>query len=207
MIAQWQRVGKTLCGQYQTVYTLKDYHSVEQETHFIFVLDASGSMSGERWQTLLQAIRSFIKTKMNASSLAHTMSCIVFNSEAQVQVPQSPLSLSNVNLLRFTSGGTSFQAALQQVTDVLNGCPDDSINVIVFMTDGNGDYPEAQLTELNSFNYLRKVDTFWGVGIAEASNSGTLKKITEAWGNKGQYRNPRELNGLITEYIEIAKLH
>jgi hypothetical protein len=40
--------------RYKIVYTTSDY-SIETSKHYIFLLDASGSMAGARWDSLIQA--------------------------------------------------------------------------------------------------------------------------------------------------------
>lgn len=46
---------------------------------------------------------------------------------------------------------------------------------------------------------------FWGV-LFGGDGAGTLKEVTDKMGDKGQFRNPTDLNGLVNEYVEIAKL-
>jgi hypothetical protein len=51
----------------------------------------------------------------------------------------------------------------------------------------------------------QKIDMFWGV-LFGGDGAGTLKEVTDKMGDKGQFRNPTDLNGLVNEYVEIAKL-
>jgi uncharacterized protein with von Willebrand factor type A (vWA) domain len=180
---------------------------LELPKHFIFVLDASGSMKS-CWDSLLQAVRSFVelKLKTKAQNVEHTVSCIVFSSNAQIEFSQQSLATQLFDNIRFTHGGTVFTSPLRKVIELLDNCTVQSLNVVVFMTDGDAEYPTDELATLKKPEYWGKIDMFWAVLFGTEDKRGTLKKITQAFKGKGQYQNPMGVNDLISEYIEIAKL-
>lgn len=171
------------------------------------------------WDSLLGAVCSFAEQKQQSKSdaIEHTVSCIVFNSSARVEFSQRSLTSDLFSYISFSAGGgTNFSAALREVIKLLDKCMAQSLNVVIFMTDGDAAYPTAELNTLNEPEYQRKIDTFWGVLFGSGGDNtfkrlfgsggdDTLKRITESMNAKGQYRNPKDVKDLVHEYVEIAK--
>jgi uncharacterized protein YegL len=204
MVALWQRIGPNICKEHGILFTTQDY-ALELPKHYIFVLDDSGSMLGA-WKSLLEAVQSFVNLKLQSKrpNVDHTVSCIVFAGKARVEFSQRALNVSLFDNISFTGGGTNFGCALREVTKVLDNCTTHSLNVVLFMTDGEAEYPDREINTIRQEPNWGKIDMFWGVLFNNQDT--TLQRITQAMGNKGQYRNPQDVKSLVADYIEIAKL-
>jgi uncharacterized protein with von Willebrand factor type A (vWA) domain len=152
----------------------------------------------------MEAVRSFTQLKLQ-SNVEHTASCIVFSDNATIAFSHQTLAASLFDGISFTGGGTNFEHPLRMAIQLLKKCTVQSLTVIIFMTDGDAPFPSCEIDTLNTPEYERKIDTFWGVLFGSDSN-GTLQRMADSMGDKGYFRNPTDLKGLVNDYIEIAKL-
>ena len=107
--------------------------------HFVFCLDESGSMSGQPWESLMQAYRSFLSIREKSQGSGDFVSVSQFNESARITVSRTPLS-NAPRSLTFGSGGTCFAPALDNAKTLLSPSNPNVVPVLVFMTDGqNGD--------------------------------------------------------------------
>lgn len=99
----WDITGRVICDRYGMKFVKANTVSAQnvlvvEPTHYIFALDDSGSMEGEKWQNLMFAFGTAIdKIKSIPNSEANIkISILVFNSRCRnVQTNVSP---SKVNL-------------------------------------------------------------------------------------------------------------
>uniref|UniRef100_A0A0G4GEJ0 VWFA domain-containing protein n=1 Tax=Chromera velia CCMP2878 TaxID=1169474 RepID=A0A0G4GEJ0_9ALVE len=106
--------------------------------HIIFVLDASGSMSGSPWTGVMNAYRLFVQKRMggNQGQALDTVSVVVFDSTAQTQLSQATLTAANSASLRYTGGGTMFGPALSEALVQLQAADPRLTPMLLFMSDG-----------------------------------------------------------------------
>jgi hypothetical protein len=108
--------------------------------HFIFCMDASETMEGERWQKAKDAYRTFFDERVGVNQDQDDLvTLLTFNDEATCHVGGAPLSsvwhkkLDNVN----PGGSKMFCPAWQRIQGfAMDHKNKTRKNVIVFMTDG-----------------------------------------------------------------------
>lgn len=76
----------------------------ESETQFIFAIDGSGSMSGQKWIDQLDSLKDILMG-LGASQNNH-ISIIVFDSNATIYCENRDASSINVPAISFPGGGT-----------------------------------------------------------------------------------------------------
>jgi Mg-chelatase subunit ChlD len=114
-------------------------------THFVFVLDESGSMSGAPFDALRNAYATFLQDRQRARGLTtgqsrgtvcgDLVSVIMFNTGARVLYERQPLTSVALGL-DFQGGGTSFSPALQSALNVMRGGAAHVSPSLIFMSDG-----------------------------------------------------------------------
>lgn len=104
--------------------------------HFVFVLDESGSMSGD-WGALVHAYCTCIQTRQQVTQRGglDLVSVVQFASSARITASKVRLD-SAPGSLRFNSGGTCYAPALSSADQLLAATPSTHKPVLVFMTDG-----------------------------------------------------------------------
>jgi hypothetical protein len=129
-------------GMELTTVDLFDASALEaRQFHFIFVLDESGSMSGQRFADLQTAYRNFIEIRRNSQGLSDFVSVVLFNNTARLLHP-SPLPISSVpTTLPFRGGGTNFSAGLNAAIPMISQCKNTPI--MIFMSDGGDGSPPS----------------------------------------------------------------
>jgi uncharacterized protein YegL len=111
---------------------LANMNTTETNTHFIFLLDKSGSMSGYRWNALVAAYDRFILTRLQKSR-DDQVTIITFHHQAHVDLSRKPIN-DNVKITATDSGGTNYLPAFQKALE--ESQKSNLRTVMVFMTDG-----------------------------------------------------------------------
>ena len=171
-----------------------DYSNTENEksTYTVLAVDCSGSMdtydpitsyfdTSNMQQTndcdRYDAIRHFIYAMEEGDKTA----IITFESFAEVQCE---LTDSKSTLLKeaakfYNSGGTDFNAALQESLNVLNNCSNEAVKKIVLLSDGNATADEAILADIVDAKI--KVYT---IGLGNSSYDAELQRIADVTGGE-----------------------
>ena len=106
----FQRVMQDIIPEIGKHLSSKERHLLNRETkpyHTIFVLDASGSMSGGPWKELTNAVKQFISSRKETSS-ADIYSIIIYDDSANIACKKISIDKSPDAYLKFTGGGFVF---------------------------------------------------------------------------------------------------
>jgi hypothetical protein len=97
---------------------------------------------------------------------------------------------------------------MQKIVDLVKQTNVANPVVIIFMSDGEAQYPSQELDALRVKDLWDKIESFWAVGFGVASP--VLEKManhfTTFGKSKGIYKNPKEITELQESYMEIARL-
>jgi Mg-chelatase subunit ChlD len=124
-------------------------------THFVFVLDESSSMSGERWSELRAGYSSFVTSRTasvnKAQAAADTTSIVYFAGPGTARLAQdnSPGygDISAANQGGLTSYSAGLTAALAQLQKTAAG----RAAWLIFLSDGeDGDTPSTRMAAVNA---------------------------------------------------------
>lgn len=72
--------------------------------HTVFVLDASGSMSGAPWDQLVKAVKQFVADRKDASP-KDLYSMVIYDSSANIVCESVKISTSPDQFFKYTGGG------------------------------------------------------------------------------------------------------
>ena len=85
--------------------------------HYILLLDGSGSMRGQKWKDLMEAVQVFLERRRALETEDH-VTIIVFSDKANTAYSDELIPSIDVNRIPYIGGGTSFNRAFACV----NGC-------------------------------------------------------------------------------------
>ena len=176
--------------------------------HYILLLDASGSMNGEPWNNLLDGVREFIKIRVDSGS-SDRITIIVFDSNAKYAYFNEDIKSIDITQIKFTSGGTHFGNAFDLVIKTIQSTPmsisaynpsGHSDYIIIFMSDGQGEFPFSQMETLSTMKTL--INQFWTVALSNTSMS-VLQQINHKM--DGTFKELEDSADLVHVYAEIAR--
>jgi PKD repeat protein len=159
---------------------------VSPPVDIIFALDSSGSMGWEDPSGIRRTgSKAFVDQLDDSKDRAGVVS---WDDNIDFSLPLTrDFSLVKTNIDNVDdSGGTSLDAGLEEAIDLLDeGGRDDSLKVIVFLTDGGGNYtgsglPGSQADRAADAGYL-----IYTVGLGEGVVPDDLEEIAEVTG--GEY--------------------
>jgi uncharacterized protein with von Willebrand factor type A (vWA) domain len=182
---------------------------VHESYHFILLLDASGSMGGDRWNNLMEAVREFVRRRRELQT-DDRITVIVFANKAQTPIKDQEIQNVDLQNIYYLDGGTSFKSAFACVNDCLTEFkPKISVHpvyekyAIVFMSDGEDSYPADELDQI-----LKAHDTvikrFWTLALGDdkPKHMEVLENINDKM--KGSFYDIATSVDLIQVYAEVA---
>ncbi|KAL4101829.1 hypothetical protein PRIC1_005577 [Phytophthora ramorum] len=114
-------------------------HAVDSgKFHNIFVLDSSGSMSGQPWTDLLYACKEFGSNRWSDGGDSDVVSYVTFASHSNIHCEAVPLGDTLEMKLPFSGTGTSFEEGLRAANEVLSRNDFEKYKpVLIFFSDGH----------------------------------------------------------------------
>jgi uncharacterized protein YegL len=205
----WSRIGELLCLKYDMQFVTENTaQAAAKPLHYILLLDASGSMSGEPWRNLLDGVKEFIKIRVDSGSLDR-VTIIVFDSHASYAYFNEDIKLIDITQIKFTNGGTCFDKAFDLViktirnTQARNSTFDPfghSEYIIIFMSDGQAEFPYNQMETLSTMKTI--INQFWTVALGNTSMD-VLQRINKKM--DGTFKELKDSADFVYVYAEIAR--
>lgn len=206
----WQKIGPILCEKYNMKYVINNTASnlVRQALHYILILDGSVSINGRRWEDLMQAIQKFLIRRRELST-DDRITIIVFSDVGYNVYFNEKLDQINMNAIQPMDQGTNFSVAFRAVKECIDTSRTNTNNetsldyAIVFVSDGEGVYPQRELDELvNTHRSVIKQFSTLAFGCSRSSTMKTLEKINQKM--NGSLHSVTTLTDLLKAYAEIA---
>lgn len=162
------------------------------KTHFIFVLDCSGSMKGARWDSVMVGFSTClhrIKRMKQVSVSAFTFD-VKPNPFCRERSPhQAILTLSQIP---FTGKGTDYKRALKYAIALINKSKHpDYLVCIMFLSDGFGGYPAACIDELREMRERGKKILFYTIACDTEEETEMMKMANELQGEHYKVTDPQ----------------
>ena len=150
--------------------------------HFLFMIDSSKSMDGKKWQAICKSLKIFFDHFKDSN---YAITIIAFANQAKMLV--NKLFIKEINLdrlldLKIIQKTTGINSVYSEAFKLLNNEIFVDLNdkiTLLFMTDGNGEYPETELLRLKKSS-SEKIKKFWSMGYnskIKESNFNVLEKI------------------------------
>ncbi|KAG3109310.1 hypothetical protein PI125_g11059 [Phytophthora idaei] len=172
--------------------------------HNIFVLDNSGSMSGQPWQDLLCACNEFGISRLKDGGENDLVSYVTFDHESRIFCEGEPLPEALKMSVPFSGGGTSYGKGLRAANEVLSRNDFEEFKVVlIFFSDGQPCDIELGITlayHIRS-SYAKYDLKAFVVGFGYV-NLPVLQRVASEMG--GEYRQVLDANALRTKFQRIA---
>lgn len=161
-----------------SVKTPVNKNAVSKPLNLAFVLDKSGSMSGESIDLLKKAMFSFIEKLRPEDRVA----IIFFDTEAVVAYAENTLNKEHLNdVIRAVQadGGTSILAGLELGYDAVEkNMSSNSINRVILLTDGYGQDPVDKVLEKSAI-YFKKGISVSTIGVGHDYNHSLMELLSK----------------------------
>ncbi|KAE9032508.1 hypothetical protein PR003_g7751 [Phytophthora rubi] len=180
-------------------------HAVDTgKFHNIFVLDSSGSMSGQPWKDLLCACSEFGISRLKDGGENDLISYVTFDHRSRIFREGERLPDALQMTVPFSGGGTSFGKGLQAANEVLSRNDFEEFKaVLIFFSDGQPCDIDMGVTLARHIRsrYAKYDLKAFAVGFGRV-NLSVLQRVASEMG--GEYRQVLDANALRTEFQRIA---
>ena len=127
----------------------KDGKATWKKTHFIFMIDCSGSMKGSRWEavklgftTCLQKLKHMKEIQVSAFTFDDKPTLFCREKTPKDVIPK-------IKNLPFTGNGTNYKRAMDFTISLIAKAQKYSyLSCVLFLSDGLGGYPQDSVNEL-----------------------------------------------------------
>jgi len=171
--------------------------------HFVFVLDESGSMSGEPWADLVRAYLNF-KSKRLSDQVGSRdyVSVIQFNDSARSIVTSCSIA-SAPSSLYIGGGGTTFSPALRLASSVIQAHRIPSVPILIFMSDGGDGGGDAVATTQSIANQCKHLNLqVHTIAFGASASEKLLQNMANVAG--GQFHKAIDGVSLVQTFSKIA---
>ena len=208
--------------------SIKDFRAsaVRKPTHFVLVLDDSGSMgswenffrgimsffgfgvSGQPntpWDALLEAVQAFLGSRIahQGEVLDEVVTAIQFSDTVSIAYTCVPLEIAHAKRLQLRGGDTNFDKALKQARDVCIAHQATHDHVVVFMSDGNPNEGGSGETEVRALrSTCRGHVQVHTVAFGKGADVKTLAALAAAGGGRAFTAETRD--ELRDVFVQVA---
>lgn len=150
------------------------------KTHFIFALDCSGSMLGNRWTAVTIGFGTFLKRVKSMENIL--ISAFTFDIKVNPFCKERTIeeAIKNSVELPFTGKGTNYKRALEYGTDLIErSTHKDYLICIMFLSDGLGSYPEQSIEKLKQMREDGRKIIFYTIACETNEEADMIKMTTE----------------------------
>lgn len=197
----------SILKEFQNPVQAKTKPSVESSSsHTVFIIDESGSMSGQRWESLQRSFSAYVQHLVLHGSPCDVISVIQFSTSARTVADKCSRQDAQNLTLDMKGGGTSFGPALKQTMSLLETDASTSDIVLVFMTDGeNGDDGDEVVGILRDLfqQFAARNPKFNAIGLTQQPKS--LLDMVAAVHPHGFLYGAEDSLQLQQRFVEIAE--
>ncbi|KAI9909755.1 hypothetical protein PsorP6_010916 [Peronosclerospora sorghi] len=160
--------------------------SASRIVHHIFVLDCSGSMRGDPWQTLMKAVSEYLKGRLASGYEHDIVSVVSFGDTGRIEYEEVKITSAVSQYVNLRGGGTLYAKGLREAGALLSRT---NMNVyrpvLIFFTDGRPADAKQGLKVAKTLRQSYVISGLWSfvVGFGKVSDAG-LKELAKALGGK-----------------------
>eukprot|EP01022_Parablepharisma_sp_SALTPOND_P023551 TRINITY_DN5013_c0_g1_i1.p1 TRINITY_DN5013_c0_g1~~TRINITY_DN5013_c0_g1_i1.p1 ORF type:complete len:334 (-),score=24.31 TRINITY_DN5013_c0_g1_i1:75-971(-) len=176
------------------------------KTHFIFVIDCSGSMKGARWESVKSGYKDCLTKLQNMKEVL--VSAFTFDDKPNPFIREmAPKQvLATVKSLPFTMKGTNYKRALAYAIYLIKKVgKKDYLSCVVFLSDGQGGYPTESVSELNKLRKGGKKTLFYTIACETNEEAEMIKMAQELNGEHYKLTSTTAAKVIFSEILGIQK--
>ncbi len=137
------------------------------KTHFIFIIDCSGSMKGVRWNSVKAGYKRCLAHIKRMPEVI--ISAFTFDDKANpfVREKTPAIAATTAERLPFSGKGTNYKRALEFAINIIKRSQhQEYLSCILFLSDGMGGYPEEAMNEILTMREEGKKILFYTMACA-----------------------------------------
>ena len=159
-------------------------------------------MRGNKWASLQLSLKN-VFSQISEVSNRHLVSVINFSSKAIIEIKNSEANSVDTERLTFFGGGTNFSSAFEEAFTILTKDDSNSYPILIFMTDGEGNYPNVEINKIEKLIKSSKFNDrkFQFYGLEFEAQSDIVKTIVEKL--EGELKFAVGEEDLKMRYVEI----
>ena len=136
-------------------------------THFIYMLDCSGSMRGTRWESVMIGYKTFLNKVKNMKNI--TITTFTFDTRVNPFGKEESVekALEEADKIPFSGKGTNYSRAMKHAIEIFDKSETkDNLVCIMFLSDGLGGYPDEAIETLMKMREDGRRFVFYSIGCA-----------------------------------------
>jgi uncharacterized protein YegL len=207
-----EKVQRLMLGRYDPnddhkmeVVTLVEGSESGGRVHFIFVLDESGSMSGQPWSELINAYGEFIQRHgVEDQTEGDLVSLVTYQGDARTHFEAQPIAaVRAMGLPSMRGGGTDFSTGLAHANQIMQRCSRLAAHqVVIFMSDGGDGRKGQSVGIITSMRAQHPTFTLHSVAFGGGADTAELQSMATAGG--GELKLALDRSSLYKGFREIA---
>lgn len=154
------------------------------KTHFIFVIDCSGSMKGPRWNAVKAGYKNCLMQLRRMKQVI--VSAFTFDDKPNPFVHEKTPgeAVATAGNLPFTGKGTNYKRALEYVISLITkSLHPDYLSCIIILSDGLGGYPEDTVATLCNLRERGRPILFYTIACVTEDDDDMVKMVTALEGD------------------------
>lgn len=175
-----------------------------KKTHFIFVIDCSGSMRGTRWDS----VKFGLKTCLNRLKTMEEIMISGFTFDDNVRdfcrevTPEEAIKLSQD--MTFSAKGTNYMEGLEHAMRIINEAKHkDYLACIMFLSDGLGGLPKDTIEEIKEMKKQGMKILFYTIACATEDDDDMIIMSTNLGGEHYKVTNSEASKIVFTKILEV----
>eukprot|EP00826_Nyctotherus_ovalis_P015003 TRINITY_DN1422_c0_g1_i1.p1 TRINITY_DN1422_c0_g1~~TRINITY_DN1422_c0_g1_i1.p1 ORF type:complete len:220 (-),score=74.54 TRINITY_DN1422_c0_g1_i1:91-750(-) len=175
-----------------------------KKSHFVFVIDCSGSMKGTRWESVKFGLRTCLNRLKAMSEIK--ISGFTFDREihdfCREVTPAEAIKLAE-NMV-FSAKGTNYIAALEHAMTIIDEAEHkDYLACVMFLSDGLGGLPEDTIEQLNGMKKEGNKILFYTIACATDEDDDMILMSTKLGGEHYKVTNSEASKIVFTKILEV----
>lgn len=171
------------------------------KTHFIFMIDCSGSMKGSRWDSVKFGFNACLERLVPMKEVIVTG--LTFDNKANLFCRECPpdQAIRQGRDMPFTGTGTNYKRCLEYAMGVITKTSHvDYLICMILLSDGLGGYPDRVIEELKDLKEQGKKFLFYSVACETEDDGDLMRMATEL---KGEHFKVESAEGIKKAFTNI----
>lgn len=155
-----------------------------EKTHFIFIIDCSGSMKGKRWEAVKKGLEACLRKLKPMKE--NVVSGFTFDDQVNHVCRETPTdkALGSFKKLPFTGRGTNYKRALEYAIKLIDTAKSKNyLSCLLFLSDGTGGYSKAAVEQLKTIKDKKKNLLFYTIACETDEDKDMKRMATELSGD------------------------
>lgn len=174
------------------------------KTHFIFVLDCSGSMKGARWNSVKAGYKNCLAQLKKMPEVI--VSAFTFDDKPNpfVREKTPAMAATTAERLPFSGKGTNYKRALEFVINIIQKTQHpDYLSCILFLSDGMGGYPEEALQQMIDMRESGKKMALYTIACVTKEDEDMIKMAKMLDGEHYAFENAEAATKVFSAILRV----